>query len=98
MTPPASRRLASSSTGERNSRTMSHTITGIDLGSWSVKFTVLEAGFRRSRAVTSFEERIAQDERPFAERQQEALRLGMSRLPSETTTFVALPGDMLTLR
>jgi Tfp pilus assembly PilM family ATPase len=77
---------------------MSHTITGIDLGSWSVKFSVLEVGFRRTRALTAFEETIAQDERPFAERQQEALRLGMSRLPGETTTFVALPGEMLTIR
>lgn len=77
---------------------MSHTITGIDLGSWSVKFTVLEAGFRRTRAVTTFEEKIAQDERPFTDRQQEALRLGVSRLPSGTTTYVALPGEMLTMR
>jgi general secretion pathway protein L len=77
---------------------MSHTITGIDLGSWSVKFAVLEAGFRRTRPVTSFEEQIAQDERPFVERQQEALKQGVSRLPSGTTAYVALPGDMLTFR
>lgn len=77
---------------------MSHTITGIDLGSWSVKFTVLEAGFRRSRALDSFEEKIAEDERPFVERQQEALKQGASRLPSGTTAYVALPGDMLTMR
>lgn len=77
---------------------MAHTITGIDLGSWSVKFTVLEAGFRRSRTVATFEEKIAQDERPFAERQQEALKEGAARLPSGTTAYVALPGDMLTMR
>jgi general secretion pathway protein L len=77
---------------------MAHTITGIDLGSWSVKFTVLEAGFRRSRTVATFEEKIAQDDRPFAERQQEALKQGASRLPGGTTAYVALPGDMLTMR
>lgn len=77
---------------------MAHTITGIDLGCWSVKFTVLEAGFRRSRTIARFEELIAQDERPFAERQQEALKQGASRLPSGTTAYVALPGEMLTLR
>jgi general secretion pathway protein L len=77
---------------------MSHTITGIDLGSWSVKFTVLEAGFRRTRTVACFEELVTQDERPFAERQLEALKAGAARLPSGTTAYVALPGEMLTLR
>ena len=77
---------------------MSHTITGIDLGTWSVKFTVLEAGFRRTRSMATFEERIALDERPFIERQQEALKQGIARLPSGTTAFVALPGEMLTMR
>lgn len=77
---------------------MAHTITGIDLGSWSVKFTVLEAGFRRSRTLSTFEERIAQDERPFFERQQEAIKRGAARLPSGTTAYVALPGDMVTMR
>jgi Tfp pilus assembly PilM family ATPase len=77
---------------------MAHTITGIDLGSWSVKFTVLEIGFRHTRVVASYEEKIATDERPLAERQSEALKSGTSRLPGGTTIYVALPGDMLTLR
>jgi Tfp pilus assembly PilM family ATPase len=77
---------------------MSHTISGIDLGCWSVKFTVLEVGFRRTRVVARFDEAIAQDERPFVERQQEALRQGVSRLPTGTTAYVALPGEMLTMR
>jgi general secretion pathway protein L len=77
---------------------MAHTITGIDLGSWSVKFTVLEAGFRRTRTVSDFEEMLALDDRPLFERQMEALKQGASRLPSGTTAYVALPGDMLTLR
>ena len=77
---------------------MAHTITGIDLGTWSVKFTVLEIGFRHTRVVSTYEERVAADERPLAERQHEALRAGVGRLPSSTTVYLALPGDMLTLR
>ena len=77
---------------------MAHTITGIDLGSWAVKFTVLEVGFRHTRVASTFEERVAVDERPLVERQYEALRQGPARLPGETTAYLALPGDMLTLR
>lgn len=77
---------------------MAHTITGIDLGSWSVKFTVLEAGFRRTRTVARFEEVIAQDERPLPERQREALKNGALQLPGGTTIYVAAPGETLTLR
>jgi hypothetical protein len=39
-----------------------------------------------------------QIERPLAERQYEALRQGVAKLPSGTTAYLALPGDMLTLR
>lgn len=77
---------------------MAHTITGIDLGTWSVKFTVLEVGFRHTRVVSTFEERLAVDERPLLERQREALRLGAERLPGGTTAYFALGGDMVTLR
>jgi general secretion pathway protein L len=77
---------------------MAHTITGIDLGAWSVKFTVLEVGFRHTRVVSTYEERVAFDERPLAERQQEALRQGAAQLPTGTTAYLALPGDMVALR
>ena len=77
---------------------MAHTISGIDLGTWAVKFTVLDVGFRHTRVVSSYEERVPSDERPLAERQNEALRQGVSRLPGGTTVYLALPGDMLTLR
>jgi type IV pilus assembly protein PilM len=77
---------------------MAHTITGIDLGSWAVKFTVLDVGFRHTRVASTFEERVAADERPLAERQYEALHQGASRLPTGTSAYLALPGDMLTLR
>src|SRR5512133_2941709 len=77
---------------------MAHTITGIDLGTWSVKFTVLEVGFRHTRVVSTFEERLAVDERPLVERQREALRLGAERLPGGTTAYFGLGGDLVTLR
>ena len=77
---------------------MAHTITGIDLGSWAVKFTVLDVGFRHTRVASTFEERVVADERPLAERQYEALRQGVSKLPSGTTSYLALSGEMLTLR
>ena len=77
---------------------MAHTITGIDLGSWSVKFSVFDVGFRRVRLHTSFEEIVPPGEAPLAERQAEALRAGVSRLPSQSTVHMALPGEMLALR
>lgn len=77
---------------------MSHTITGIDLGAWSVKFTVLEVGFRHQRLRTCFEEKVPEGEAPLVERQAQALRAGLTRLPHETIPFLALPGEMLTLR
>ena len=77
---------------------MAHTITGIDLGSWSVKFAVFDVGFRRVRVNTSFEQPVPPGETPLAERQAEALRAGLARLPSESTIAMALPGEMLALR
>ncbi len=77
---------------------MSHTITGIDLGAWSVKFSVLEVGFRRTRLFAEYEERVPPDERPLLERQSEALHHGVAKLPSGTTIYVAVPGEMLSLR
>jgi type IV pilus assembly protein PilM len=77
---------------------MAHTITGIDLGSWSVKFAVFDVGFRRVRVNTSFEQPVTPGETPLAERQAEALRAGLARLPSESTITMALPGEMLALR
>jgi Tfp pilus assembly PilM family ATPase len=77
---------------------MAHTITGIDLGSHAVKFVTIEVGFRQSRFVSSFEERVPPGEAPLAERQGEALAAGLLRLPEEQTFFVAMPGDGLAVR
>jgi type IV pilus assembly protein PilM len=77
---------------------MAHTITGIDLGSRSVKFAVFDVGFRRVRLNTSFEEPVPPGEAPLPERQAEALRAGVARLPSQSTIHMAFPGEMLALR
>ena len=77
---------------------MAHTITGIDLGSRSVKFAVFDVGFRRVRLHTSFEEPVPPGEAPLPERQAEALRAGVARLPSQSTIHMALPGEMPALR
>ena len=77
---------------------MAHTITGIDLGSWSVKFAVFDVGFRRARINTSFEESVPTGEAPLAERQAQALVAGLARLPAQSTLHMALPGEMLALR
>jgi general secretion pathway protein L len=77
---------------------MPHTIVGIDLGAHAVKFVMVEAGFRQSRILGSFAEPVADGELPFAERQGQALRQGLTRLPDDATLFVALPGEQLAVR
>lgn len=77
---------------------MAHTIVGVDLGSFSVKFALIEAGFRHARLTGTFEETIEPGEAPIGERQAQALQRGLGRLPREVTTCVAMPGDALTIR
>src|SRR5687767_586974 len=77
---------------------MAHTIVGIDLGSHAVKFALVEAGFRQSRALESFAEPVVPGESPLAERQGEALRRGLDRIGREATTYLAMPGELLTMR
>jgi len=50
------------------------------------------------RVNSAFEEPVPPGEAPLAERQAEALRAGLARLPSGSTIHVALPGEMLALR
>jgi type IV pilus assembly protein PilM len=59
---------------------------------------VFDVGFRRVRLHTSFEEPVPPGEAPLPERQAEALRAGVARLPSQSTIHMALPGEMLALR
>jgi general secretion pathway protein L len=77
---------------------MAHTIVGIDLGSHAVKFALVEAGFRQSRSLESFAELVPAGEGPLAERQGEALRRGLERLGREATHYLAMPGELVTLR
>ncbi|HEX7597813.1 MAG TPA: pilus assembly protein PilM [Polyangia bacterium] len=77
---------------------MAHTITGIDLGSWSVKFAVFDVGFRRVRINRAFEEPVPPGDAPLAERQALALSAGAARLPAESSIYMALPGELLALR
>jgi type IV pilus assembly protein PilM len=77
---------------------MAHTVTGIDLGSWSVKFAVFDAGFRRAHLKQTFEVPVPAGEAPLAERQAQALAAGLPRLPAESTIHMGVPGEMLALR
>jgi general secretion pathway protein L len=77
---------------------MAHTVTGIDLGSWSVKFAVFDAGFRRAHLKTTFEIPVPAGEAPLAERQAQAVAEGLPRLPNESTVHMGVPGEMLALR
>lgn len=77
---------------------MSHIVTGIDLGTHSVKFVLLEVGFRSSRLLSSFEEVVPAGETPLADRQGEALQVGLARLPAESIPYMALSGEMLAVR
>jgi general secretion pathway protein L len=77
---------------------MAHVVAGIDLGAHAVKFVLIEVGFRASHLLSAFEEPVPAGEAPLLERQGEALQAGLARLPGETMTYVALPGEMLAVR
>ena len=64
---------------------MSHTIVGIDLGAYTVKFAMVEAGLRQARMAGSFEEEVPPGDARLVERQGEALQRGLARLPQEST-------------
>jgi len=77
---------------------MSHTVTGIDVGAHAIKFVLIEVGFRHTKLLSSFEEIVPAGEAPLAERQGEALQIGLARLPAESIPYMALPGEMLAVR
>jgi general secretion pathway protein L len=77
---------------------MSHTVVGIDLGSHAVKFSLVEAGFRQATVRGAFAELVLPGEAPIVERQMEALRRGLDRLPPQSSLQVSMPGEQLTLR
>jgi general secretion pathway protein L len=77
---------------------MAHTIVGVDLGAHAVKFALVEAGFRQSRVLGVFAEPVLPGELPLGERQAEAMRRGLDRLPQESTLYLTIPGELCTLR
>ena len=77
---------------------MAHTIVGVDLGAHAVKFALVEAGFRQSRVLGVFAEPVLAGDLPLGERQAEAMRRGLDRLPQESTLYLTMPGELCTLR
>src|SRR5262245_29137090 len=77
---------------------MAHQVIGIDVGSYAIKFVVIEAGFRRAHVSDSYEEPVGEGEGTLEERQTEAVRRGIERLKGESLFFSALPGDRTSVR
>jgi type IV pilus assembly protein PilM len=77
---------------------MSHTICGIDLGAFSIKLVMLEVGFRQTHLRGLLETAVPGGDAPLLERQAEAIQDAFSRVSAEATPYLALPGDMLSIR
>ena len=77
---------------------MAHTVCGIDLGTFSVKFAFLEVGFRSTALRGLMETAVPDGEAPLLERQLEAVRDGLSQMAGEVTPYFAVPGDLLSVR
>jgi general secretion pathway protein L len=77
---------------------MAHTICGIDLGAFSIKFVMLEVGFRQTQLRGLLETAVPPGEAPLLERQAEAIRDGLSQISGEATPYLAVPGDILSIR
>jgi general secretion pathway protein L len=77
---------------------MAHTVCGIDLGTYSVKLALLEAGFRATTLRGLDEIAVPPGEAPLIERQMQAVREALAQLGSEVTPYLAIPGDQLSVR
>src|SRR5215510_11589973 len=77
---------------------MAHTICGIDVGTFSVKFAFLEVGFRTLRLRGLMETTVAGGEAPLLQRQMDAVREGLAQLSGEVTPYLAVGGDQLSVR
>jgi general secretion pathway protein L len=77
---------------------MAHTVCGIDLGTYSVKLALLEAGFRGTTLRGLDEIAVPGGDAPLIERQLQAAREALSQLGSEVTPYLAVPGDQLSVR
>ena len=77
---------------------MAHTICGIDVGAYSVKFAFLEVGFRTKTLRGLLETAVPAGDAPLLQRQMDAVREGLAQVSSEVTPYFALPGDQLSVR
>ena len=77
---------------------MAHTICGIDVGTYSIKFAFFEVGFRTHTLRGLLETAVPTGEAPLLQRQMEAVREGLAQLSSEVTPYFAIPGDQLSVR
>jgi Tfp pilus assembly PilM family ATPase len=77
---------------------MSHTVCGIDVGAFSIKFAFLEVGFRKSTLRGVMETAVPAGDAPLLERQMIAVREGLAQLSGEVTPYLAAPGDQLSVR
>lgn len=77
---------------------MAHPVCGVDIGSYSVKITVLDVGFRHTGFRENIEVRVPAGPEPLWERQLVALRQARSNLSDDATLYFALPGALLSLR
>ena len=77
---------------------MAHTICGIDVGTFSVKFAFFEVGFRTHTLRGLMETAIGAGEAPLLQRQMDAVREGLAQVSGEVTPYLAVPGDQLSVR
>jgi general secretion pathway protein L len=77
---------------------MAHTICGIDLGAFSIKFVMIDVGFRHSELRGTLETPVPEGDAPLLQRQAQAIRQGLSQVSGEATLYLAVPGDMLSIR
>jgi Tfp pilus assembly PilM family ATPase len=77
---------------------MAHTICGVDVGTYSIKFAFLEVGFRTHALRGLLETAVPPGEAPLLLRQLDAVREGLAQVSSEVTPYFALPGDQLSVR
>src|SRR4029078_698572 len=77
---------------------MAHTICGIDVGAFSVKFAFLEVGFRTLRLRGLMETPVGSGDTPLLQRQMEAVREGLAQLSGEVTPYLSVGGDQLSVR
>jgi type IV pilus assembly protein PilM len=77
---------------------MAHTICGIDVGTYSVKFAFFEVGFRTHTLRGLLETAVPTGEAPLLQRQMDAVREGLGQVSSEVTPYLTVPGDQLSVR